>query len=145
VLCIFEYDDKFTGLLCFEEPENGIHPYRISATANLLKDLTSSFKNDEHSLRQVIVNTHSPILISKLTHWHQDMNVSVWFSKQNTLIKDINGIQTKLRVTRISPVVAMHDTLFRNENENKNKLTLAEVEKFLLTADAEEAIKILKS
>ena len=43
-LCILEYDDKHTGLLCFEEPENGIHPFRMKAMANLLKDLSVDFK-----------------------------------------------------------------------------------------------------
>ena len=37
-LCILEYDDKHTGLLCYEEPENGIHPFRMKAMAQLLKD-----------------------------------------------------------------------------------------------------------
>ena len=31
VLCVLLFDEKFQGLLCFEEPENGIHPYRIKA------------------------------------------------------------------------------------------------------------------
>ncbi|HBK30102.1 MAG TPA: ATPase, partial [Porphyromonadaceae bacterium] len=52
-----------SGLLCFEEPENGIHPFRISTMASLLKDLTNDFTDEELPLRQVIVNTHSPILV----------------------------------------------------------------------------------
>ena len=42
-LCILEYDNNHTGLLCFEEPENGIHPFRINAMANLLIDLSIDF------------------------------------------------------------------------------------------------------
>jgi len=146
-LCILEHDEKYTGLLCFEEPENGIHPFRIKTTASLLKDLTSSFTGDDYLLRQVIVNTHSPVLISCLIHWQADRNVSVWLSKQNTLIKDIRGTKIKLKVTRVSPVIksgiGKQIPLFSTEQEQK--LTLIEVEKYLMTSEAEEAKNILKS
>jgi hypothetical protein len=46
-LCILEFDEKHTGLLCFEEPENGIHPFRIKAMTELLKDLSVDFNEVE--------------------------------------------------------------------------------------------------
>ena len=149
-LCILEFDNKYTGLLCFEEPENGIHPFRIGATAQLLKDLTSSFGSDEDLLRQVIVNTHSPILITSLVKWQNDKNVSVWLSKQNTLIKAIDAKKIKLKVTRTSPVVKISDKsrqlmLPFISSIHEQKLTLTEVEKYLNTGEAEEAIKIINS
>jgi predicted ATPase len=65
-LAILEMDPEAQGLLCFEEPENGIHPERIQAMLRLLKDL--SVDSDEavgpdNPLRQVIVNTHSPAVV----------------------------------------------------------------------------------
>ncbi len=42
-LCIFLYDNQHRSLLCFEEPENGIHPFRIKAMAQLLKELSVDF------------------------------------------------------------------------------------------------------
>src|SRR5665213_3167372 len=39
----------------YEEPENGVHPRRISQIANLLKNAASGE-------RQIIVNTHSAVL-----------------------------------------------------------------------------------
>jgi hypothetical protein len=39
-LAILELDPSAQGLLCFEEPENGIHPERIPAMVRLLKDLS---------------------------------------------------------------------------------------------------------
>ena len=42
-------------VICFEEPENGIHPRRIKLIAEYLKSVA-----DEYS--QIIVTTHSPIL-----------------------------------------------------------------------------------
>lgn len=62
--------DRRQRLLCVEEPENGIHPARMSALVELLRDLgTGSFNDsheDESTLRQVIVNTHSPALVSEI-------------------------------------------------------------------------------
>jgi predicted ATPase len=66
-LAILELDPSAQGLLCFEEPENGIHPERIPAMVRLLKDLTVDPEEEaapDNPLRQVIVNTHSPSVVS---------------------------------------------------------------------------------
>jgi predicted ATPase len=148
-LCVLEYDDKHTGLLCFEEPENGIHPFRIAAMAQILKELSASFVSDDDSLRQVIVNTHSPVLISHLIQWQSDRNVSVWLSKQNILITEIDGRKTKLKITRVSPVIKKSDTIVQLmlpfASEQERKLTLTEVSQYLTTADAEKAIQAIRS
>ena len=65
-LAVLEQDQTAQGLLCFEEPENGIHPGRISAMLGMLKGLcvdTHEAIGDENPLRQVIVNTHSPSVV----------------------------------------------------------------------------------
>lgn len=62
-LSILEQDPESRGLLCLEEPENGIHPERIPAMINLLTDLAMDVDvpvGPDNPLRQVIVNTHSP-------------------------------------------------------------------------------------
>lgn len=147
-LCILEYDEKFTGLLCFEEPENGIHPFRIKATAQLLKDLSSSFEDVDNLLRQVIVNTHSNILITSMVSWQNDLHVSVWLSRQNTLLKEINGKKEKLKVTRVSPVIKKSEKgkqlVFQFNNEYERNLNLNEVEKYLMNTETEEAVKNLQ-
>ncbi len=64
-LAILESDSEARGVLCMEEPENGIHPERISAMLRLLQDLavdTTLPVDPENPLRQVIVNTHSPVV-----------------------------------------------------------------------------------
>jgi predicted ATPase len=66
-LSILELDTSAHGLLCFEEPENGIHPERIPSMLRLLKDLTTDTTEEvgqDNPLRQVIVNTHSPAVVS---------------------------------------------------------------------------------
>jgi predicted ATPase len=51
------------GVICFEEPENGIHPSRLQAMLDLLRSIavdTNYAVDADNPLRQVIVNTHSP-------------------------------------------------------------------------------------
>jgi len=65
-LCVLERDPDFSGLLCMEEPENGIHPARLSAMVDLLRDLAvdpTVAPGSENPLRQVIVATHSPYFV----------------------------------------------------------------------------------
>lgn len=56
-------------VLCLEEPENGIHPTRIGAMLQLLRDIAVDVEeptSQDNPLRQVIVNTHSPGVVEKL-------------------------------------------------------------------------------
>lgn len=65
-LVVLEADPKFQGVVCFEEPENGIHPERISNIIRLLQDIaTDPFESadEDNPLRQVIINTHSPSVV----------------------------------------------------------------------------------
>lgn len=62
-LCVLLEDPTVTGLICMEEPENGIHPANLPAMMNLVRDLAvdpEEVPNWENPFRQVIVNTHSP-------------------------------------------------------------------------------------
>jgi len=65
-LAILELDPQTPGVLCLEEPENGIHPDRIPAMLRLLQDIATDPNEpaeETNSLRQVIVNTHSPSVV----------------------------------------------------------------------------------
>lgn len=69
-LATIAFDPEARGLICLEEPENGIHPSRISAILELLRDMavdTSTSVSVENPLRQVIVNTHSPVVVRNLS------------------------------------------------------------------------------
>jgi hypothetical protein len=59
-------DTQAHGVLCLEEPENGIHPERIPAMVQLLRDIATDpdeAVDETNPLRQVIVNTHSPAVV----------------------------------------------------------------------------------
>lgn len=68
-LTVLELDPETKGLLCLEEPENGIHPERIPAMLRLLQDIavdTTAPIGGDNPLRQVIVNTHSPAVVAQV-------------------------------------------------------------------------------
>lgn len=133
-LCILEQDDQHTGLLCFEEPENGIHPYRISSMAELLKNLTNDFTDDQLPLRQVIVNTHSPILVNSIYKWEKDSTVSIWFAEIINRITDVNKSRIKISVTNILPVIKGSEyQLNLVFSESQKKMTLSTVKEYLET------------
>jgi len=68
-LAVIELDPAAQGVLCLEEPENGIHPACIPAMLKLLKDIavdTDEPIGPDNPLRQVIINTHSPAVVSEV-------------------------------------------------------------------------------
>ena len=67
VLATIEQDPTFGGLLCLEEPENGIHPERMPNIVRLLRAIAVDPEEpvaEDNPLRQVLVNTHSPPLFA---------------------------------------------------------------------------------
>ena len=68
-LSVLESDPTMQGVLCLEEPENGVHPARIPAILQLLQDIavdTQQPVGEDNPLRQVIVNTHSPVVFQQV-------------------------------------------------------------------------------
>jgi len=71
-LAVLEQDPEVQGVLCLEEPENGISPSRIPAMIELLQDIATDVResvDSDNPLRQVIVNTHSPAVAQQV---HED-------------------------------------------------------------------------
>ena len=69
-LAVLEADPDERGLLCMEEPENGIHPANVAEMVELLRDLAFDPDlpvGDDNPARQVIVNTHSPALVQHIS------------------------------------------------------------------------------
>ena len=68
-LSILEADPTATGVLCLEEPENGLHPERIAAMLDLLESIATDTNEEvdpDNPLRQVIINTHSPAVVLQI-------------------------------------------------------------------------------
>lgn len=65
-LCILDEDPKVRGLICMEEPENGIHPAKMEAMVDLLRDLPVDAEEEpgpDNPMRQVVIASHSPPLV----------------------------------------------------------------------------------
>jgi predicted ATPase len=68
-LAVLLLEPESHGLLCLEEPENGIHPERIPAMLRLLQDIATDVNEPvgpDNPLRQVIINTHSPAVVRQV-------------------------------------------------------------------------------
>lgn len=86
--------NPFSGLVAFEEPENGVHPRRIELIARLLVSQAIEAQRP----KQIVVTTHSPILCGAMVghareHPGQIALLRVTHGRRGTLIKpfDPNG------------------------------------------------------
>lgn len=71
-LLALQYDPNQAGVICLEEPENGVHPRRLETVVTLLKSMATNPEaedfppDDLPPLRQILMNTHSPHLVDQL-------------------------------------------------------------------------------
>lgn len=68
-LAVFEIDPEATGVLCLEEPENGVHPARVPSMLSLLRRIAVDPHepvDEANPLRQVLVSTHSPAVVQQV-------------------------------------------------------------------------------
>jgi predicted ATPase len=69
-LAIMEEDSSGSRLICLEEPENGINPKKIYDMVKLLEGMATDTEfavDEDNHLRQVIINTHSPKVVSAVS------------------------------------------------------------------------------
>lgn len=137
-LCVFLYDPQHNGLLCFEEPENGVHPARMKLTAEILMDLVTNFEDPTTPLqRQVIVNTHSPALISEIFGLLHSNAYTVWLSEMVMKVLTIEGKKRKLRITKMSPVFKNNAQFTFEFPDSERKITMHSVNEYLNHSDYE--------
>lgn len=68
-LAVLQRESDSHGIVCLEEPENGIHPARIPAMLRLLQDIAVDVfepVGPDNPLRQVIINTHAPFVVQQV-------------------------------------------------------------------------------
>jgi predicted ATPase len=67
LLTVLDDPDR-RGILCFEEPENGVHEGRIDTLIDFLRSAAtySDDVDESNSIFQVLVNTHSPAVMNAL-------------------------------------------------------------------------------
>lgn len=92
-------DYRERGLICLEEPENGIHPARMYDMVELLRELAVDPEHkpgEDNPLRQIIVATHSPTFVQL-----QDPN-DLLFAMQAAVRGEHGGPLSTLRCLPLS-------------------------------------------
>jgi len=142
LLSALKFDEQHNGLLCFEEPENGIHPFRMKKMLQLLQDLSTKFYNEddlELPLRQVIINTHSPLLVKDFFECENEYGGLFYYAHLVTNVNPEN--KSAYKITRINPVVTGNTkSLFPEMLPSERAFTHSEIIEYLKTDDAENVI-----
>ncbi len=103
-LCTLKHDEQYRGVLCFEEPENGVNPMALKQVIQLLLGLATDFEREEKApfpARQVLINTHSPGLVAEIYKLNDIVKFgSIFFARLTTLVQ--NG--KKIQHTRLQSV-----------------------------------------
>ena len=141
-LVTLKYDPEHRGVLCFEEPENGVHPYRLARIAETLSEFATDFTDGEQNdlpLRQFLCNTHSPVFISQ-----PPILNSILFAYPVMRV-DPEASSRPERVTRMVPVQGPVGQIGFSLpiSEAERSYTIEEVKRFLDSADFGEARGLL--
>jgi len=104
-LILLDEDPESLGLICMEEPENGIHPARMEAMVSLVGEMAvdpDRAPGDDNPMRQVVVNTHSPRFLQIVhqpgTPWSQE----ILFAKTATVRRPSGRVARALRLVPLS-------------------------------------------
>ncbi|GGO04916.1 hypothetical protein GCM10010116_09810 [Microbispora rosea subsp. aerata] len=115
------HDPDHAGVLLIEEIENGLHPSRLAELLRRIQGRVTDLNDPEcvnRPLRQVILTTHSPVVVSELYRLRQD--ALVFFDTAVRVDPDNDRIS---RVTVAEPV--------RSEGEPGTFVSPRQVRKYL--------------
>lgn len=138
------HDPRQRGLICFEEPENGVHPGRIKQLVRRLQDIVSEPKEDPLAsvnrplpLCQLLLNSHSPVVLSALVNdGLNPIRGSIIFADSATISDPVTKEQrrkTRLRPVRPTP----QNQLFKDEEIPQGYVSDLEVRRVLDTVNSE--------
>lgn len=139
-------DPQHRGLICFEEPENGVHPGRVRELVRRLNDMVSTptrFQPSDDApppLCQLLLNSHSPVVLSALLEDGDDgrpLDAEILFADSAT-VSDPMQPQPR-RKTRLRPVVRsrVQAQLFGESTAPRGHVSTLEVNNVLGTVAAE--------
>jgi predicted ATPase len=114
------------GVICFEEPENGIHPARLQILVAYLRDLVSDVTTEDadptEPLLQLLVTTHSPVVVA-----HLQEGEGSYFD----VGRRVGGGQPSERFTRSRPITWQEKLPL---GEERLTVSRQEVEQYLSSA-----------
>jgi predicted ATPase len=135
------HDPRHRGLVCFEEPENGVHPARLKQLVHSLKGMVTrpaDFTADDAApLSQLLLNSHSPVVLSALVDRDlMSLGDPVLFADTASVV-DPGGQEVRRR-TRLRPIMrSTQGSLIESPQDAAARVSHFEVEKLLDTASAE--------
>ncbi len=137
------HDPRHRGLICFEEPENGVHPARLRQLVQCLRDMVT-VPGDEipvdnpAPLSQLLVNSHSPVVLAALVDRERHpVTGSILFADTATVTdpeKKETRRRTRLRLVRQKS----QPTLPGVDESPRSFVSDYEVQKVLETVEAED-------
>lgn len=135
-LCVMLVDEKHHGVLCFEEPENGVHPQRITDIAHIVSEMSSDFA-EEGNLRQIIVNTHSPLFIQSISNI-TDRWMTVYLSRMvASVMNTTDGRRVKLYRSSMIPAVQSGGKYLKEYTIQEKRITAHEIAEYLQLSQGE--------
>jgi predicted ATPase len=139
-LATLRNDPEHHGVLCLEEPENGVHPSRFQRLARVLRDLATNFQDEDQvqfPLRQLLVNTHSPTFISQT-----EVRDALLFAYMVTRIRPPEKEIPPQRVTCIVPVIKsdVRSLIELGVSKAENVYTLDQIKEYLNSDSLNDAV-----
>ena len=116
-----------SGGLCFEDPEMGVHPSTLKRIVRLLRGMATDLNDPEDlklPLRQVLVTTHSPELVSHLN-----------IEQGELLFADMAmRVEPGVSMAQVTRMTSVHPD---DAQGRDNSYTLARVIEYLSNSDVE--------
>jgi hypothetical protein len=122
--------DAEGGTLCFEEPENGLHPGQLRALIELLVERTAA---DVQPSLQVISTSHSPVVLAALIEAQRAAPEQVGIYFMDTARHIPEGATDPSQISTVSRV----RRVVSDGESGRDVVTRGEVERYLHTADVE--------
>ena len=122
-------DPEFGGLVCFEEPENGVHPARLGPLIEHLRalvDVSATGTEGRLPLLQLILTTHSPVVVNAL----QSEREGIFFESATRIDGAAGTVDV---VTHARPVLRFYQQTLDPDDIGRFA-THGEVEQYLATA-----------
>ena len=143
-LAAIRNDPQYHGVLCLEEPENGVHPLHLHEMARLLREMATDFQDPHQvydTLRQVLITTHSPIFISQPEVIDALLLV---ITPKLVMYHNIPSV----RLTQMVPVLTQKSHLQMNTDSGQDRAvdlyTIDMVRKYLESGFIDEALNQLE-
>lgn len=128
------HDPRHQGVLCFEEPENGVHQSRLRKLMAFLEeactDPTSDVVEVERPFRQIIVNTHSSVAANAVRR-------SIIFASRSEVVEP--GVPGFLAsCTTMAPYELMDQEELFGDDRKAHQATRRRIEQFLEASEQAE-------